>query len=45
MDASGNCVGITVVSWSNTKIVFGFGSLYGQNGWVLKGGDHYTLSR
>ena len=41
--ATGNCIGLTVTSWSSTQIVLGFGSSYGTNGWVLTPGDHYTL--
>jgi virginiamycin B lyase len=38
-----DCVGLLPSMWSNNKIVFGFGSDYGSNGWVLNPGDSYAL--
>jgi hypothetical protein len=41
---SGNCVGDVIKSWSNTKIVFTYGSQYNSNGWVLHDNDVVVFS-
>jgi Fibronectin type III domain len=41
---TGDCIGSVVTSWSVNQIVFGFGNAYNTNGWILKGGDSYSLS-
>jgi hypothetical protein len=38
-----DCVGLVISSWSDTKVVFGFGSDYNTNSWVLYPGDSYAL--
>jgi hypothetical protein len=45
-DSSGaNCIGIAVVSWSASKVVFKFGNSYGTFArWYLANGDGYALS-
>ena len=40
-----DCIGIIVVSWSPTKVVFKFGNSYGSFAhWYLSNGDGYALS-
>ncbi len=40
-----DCVGITVVSWSPTKVVLKFGNAYGTfDHWFLTNGDGYAIS-
>ena len=42
---SADCVGISVVSWSDTKVVLKFGNAYGTFAhWYLSNGDGYALS-
>ena len=41
---TGNCIGLMVTSWSDNQIVLGFGNAYNTNGWILTGGDNYSLS-
>jgi hypothetical protein len=41
----GDCVGLTVRSYTPTKIVFGFGSDYGEvPGYLLEEGDRFTVT-
>ncbi len=40
---TGNCVGLVASSWSDTRVVFSFGSSYNSNGWVLNAADKYSL--
>lgn len=43
--SSGACTGINIDTWTNTKIVFGFGSSYHTyDHWYLAPGDSYTIS-
>ena len=39
----GNCVGIVVSSYTNTKVVFTFGSTYATNGWFVDAHDRVTV--
>ncbi|MEV6008164.1 hypothetical protein AB0M29_15250 [Streptomyces sp. NPDC051976] len=40
-----DCVGVSVVSWSPTKVVVKFGNAYGTfQHWYLNNGDGYALS-
>lgn len=40
-----DCVGISVVSWSSTKVVLQFGNAYGTfDHWYLSNGDGYAIS-
>jgi len=40
-----DCIGITVVSWSPTKVVLKFGNSYGSFAhWYLSNDDGYALS-
>jgi hypothetical protein len=42
---SADCIGISVVSWSNTQVVLKFGNAYGTFAhWYLSNGDGYALS-
>jgi hypothetical protein len=38
-----DCVGIDLISYSQVKVVFQFGSYYETNGWVLKRNDGYQV--
>jgi hypothetical protein len=39
-----SCVGIVVTTWSNTKIVFGFGESYDTfDHWYISNGDQYQI--
>lgn len=41
----GNCIGIKLVSWSNTKVVFSFGNSYGSfDHWTADPGDNYVIA-
>jgi hypothetical protein len=40
---TGTCVGISVSTWTNTQVVFTFGSAYGSFGWVANNGDNFAL--
>jgi len=43
--AGADCIGIIVVSWSQTKVVLQFGNSYGSFAhWYLTNGDGYALS-
>ena len=43
--ADADCIGIIVVSWSQTKVVLQFGNSYGSFAhWYLTNGDGYALS-
>jgi hypothetical protein len=40
----GDCIGITVSSWTTHQIVFSFGSAYGtQPSYTMRNGDNYAL--
>ena len=42
---SGNCIGIKLVSWADTQIVFGFGNAYGSfDHWTADAADNYVLT-
>lgn len=44
-DKGGNCIGIKVLSWTPTQVVFIFGSAYGSyDDWTLDDGDAFTVS-
>jgi hypothetical protein len=41
----GNCIGIIVVSWTPTRVVYKFGSAYGSFGtWTAEQGDDVVVS-
>lgn len=41
---SGNCIGIKLVSWASTKVVFNFGNAYGSfDHWTADATDNYVL--
>ncbi len=41
----GDCIGVTVVSWSDTQAVLQFGNAYGTFAhWYLSNGDGYAVS-
>jgi hypothetical protein len=39
-----DCIGLTITSYSDTGIVFTFGSQYGTGGALLTGGNSYTVN-
>jgi hypothetical protein len=39
-----NCIGINITSWSDTQVVFSFGSQYGAPVYVLHDGDGFVIS-
>jgi hypothetical protein len=40
----GDCIGLNIVSYSSTQIVFNFGNQYNTHSWILHDGDGVTLS-
>ena len=42
---NGNCIGLIVVQWSSTQVVFQFGSAYGTfDHWNADPGDNYVIA-
>lgn len=40
----GNCIGLVVTSWTNTQIVFGFGSVLTDGSFSMANGDQFQLN-